>query len=164
MLQLTLIRHAKSSWGDPELSDIDRPLNERGFRDAAKMGDILKDRLAPIDLFVSSPAKRALTTSVLLTEKLGYPETGITQEQRLYDASLPTLLKIIQALDSLAKHCVLVAHNPGLSQLADYLDNGQTGDLPTSAVVSLTFEVESWSAVDRNSGRVALFEYPKKHR
>lgn len=164
MLQLTLIRHAKSSWGEPGLSDFDRPLNKRGLHDAAKMGDRLKDKLAPVDRFICSPAKRALTTALLLTQELGYPEADIKQHQQLYDASLPTLLKIIQDLDSTAKHCVLVAHNPGLSQLADYLDNGKTGDLPTCAVVSLTFELDDWAAVDRNSGRVALFEYPKMYK
>ncbi len=163
MLQLTLIRHAKSSWGDPGLSDFDRPLNKRGFRDAPKIGEILKEKLAPIDQFISSPATRAITTSILFAEMLGYPEANIKQEQPLYNASLQALLTLIHELDHAAKHCVLVAHNPGLSQLADYLESGRTGDLPTCAVVSFTFDLDDWRAVGRSSGQIVLYEYPKKY-
>ncbi|MEE9356627.1 MAG: histidine phosphatase family protein, partial [Methylococcaceae bacterium] len=108
MLQLTLIRHAKSSWGDTALSDFDRPLNERGLRDIALMGNILNEKLAIFDQLISSPAKRAITTSKLFAEKLGHPEKDIKLEQQLYNASLHTLLKVIHQLDSTVKHCVLV--------------------------------------------------------
>jgi phosphohistidine phosphatase len=163
MLQLTLIRHAKSNWGDPKLKDIDRPLNSRGLQDAPLMGDILNEKLAIFDHLISSPAKRAITTSKLLAKKLGHPEKDIKQEQQLYNASLQTLLNIIHKLDGTVKHCVLVAHNPGLSLLADHLDSGQTGDLPTCAVVSFTFEVNDWQAIGRGNGKLVLFEYPKKY-
>lgn len=163
MLQLTLIRHAKSSWGDPALSDIDRPLNKQGYGDVEKMADILKQKLAPISLFISSPATRAITTSTLLAEKLRYPADEIKQEQQLYNAPLQTLLTVIHELNTTVKHCVLVAHNPGLSLLANHLDNEKTGDLPTCAVVSFSFELDDWQAVGRNSGRIILFEYPKKY-
>ncbi len=163
MLQLTLIRHAKSSWGDTALSDFDRPLNERGLRDIALMGNILNEKLAIFDQLISSPAKRAITTSKLFAEKLGHPDKDIKLEQQLYNASLHTLLKVIHQLDSTVKHCVLVAHNPGLSMLADHLDSGQTGDLPTCAVVSFTFELNDWQAIGRGNGKLVLFEYPKKY-
>jgi phosphohistidine phosphatase len=163
MLQLTLVRHAKSNWGDTTLSDFDRPLNERGFRDTPLIGNVLNEKLAICDHIISSPAKRAITTANLLAEKLGHPEEDVIQDQKLYNASLHTLLKVIHELDSAVKHCVLVAHNPGLSLLADHLDSGQTGDLPTCAVVSFTFELNDWQAIGRGNGKLVLFEYPKKY-
>lgn len=164
MLQLTLIRHAKSSWEDPSLSDFDRPLNDRGLHDAPMMGEILRATLAPIDRLLSSPALRAITTARLIAAQLGYPETGIEQEPRLYDASLDTLLTVIDSFDSRLGHCALVAHNPGLSQLAAYLGDDRTGDLPTCAIASFGFDTDDWHAVGRNSGILRVFEYPKKHR
>ncbi len=71
MLQLTLIRHAKSDWGDPNLKDIDRPLNTRGLQDAPLMSDILNEKLAIFDQLISSPAKRAITTSKAISGKTG---------------------------------------------------------------------------------------------
>ena len=162
MLRLTLIRHAKSSWGDPSLKDFDRPLNERGLRDAPQMGRRLKDRLAAPDLLISSPALRAVTTARLLAESLGYPADAIQTEDMLYNASMQDLLAIVRLQDSRRAHVALVAHNPGLSQLSDYLCEGQTGDLPTCAVVSLSFELDDWRAIERDIASLDLFDYPKK--
>lgn len=163
MLRLTLIRHAKSSWDEPSLKDFDRPLNARGQSDAPLMGKILKQRLPPIDLMLSSPALRAHTTARILAEKLGYPESDIRMDKSLYGASRQALLKCITAVDSRYRHVVLVAHNPGLEDLGNFL-GGDIDHMPTCAALTLEFPLDDWRAVDRAGGTMVSFEFPKKHR
>src|SRR2546426_10315742 len=104
MRLLTLVRHAKSSWDYPELSDFERPLNERGRRDAPAMAQRIS-RLPPKpDLLMSSPATRALATARLFAETLGFPMQDITIDARIYDASPETLLNVVRQLDDAARH------------------------------------------------------------
>ena len=77
MLQLTLIRHAKSSWKDTTLKDFERPLNKRGRHNAPLMGRVIQDSGLSFDRMVSSPAERAITTARLIAAQLGYPEQQI---------------------------------------------------------------------------------------
>jgi len=160
---LTLIRHAKSSWDDPEVADFDRPLNARGFRDASRMSLIFRKKLPPIELLVTSPALRARTTATMLAEGMDYPLDRIVTESRLYEASLDTLSDLVSGLDNRYSHVALVAHNPGLENLAGYL--GSDADhLPTCSAVTLEFAVDDWRAVGPRSGTRLAFEYPKKYR
>jgi phosphohistidine phosphatase len=163
MRTLTIIRHAKSSWDNPELQDFDRPLNHRGLRDAPRMGRILKEKLPEIELMISSPAQRAMTTATLLADELGYPTERIEEDRRLYEASVATLQEIIEGLDNSVGHVALVAHNPGLESLAGHL-GADIAHLPTCAAVTLKFAVDDWRAVDRDGGSLLAFEYPKKYR
>lgn len=163
MRTLTLIRHAKSSWDNPTLRDFDRPLNARGFRDAARMGGVFREKLPRLDLMVTSPALRARTTATMLAESLEYPMDRIEVEERLYDANLSALREIVAGLDDRYAHVALVAHNPGLEQLANYL-GADVGRLQTCAAVTLEFAVDEWQAVGPDSGRQIAYEFPKKYR
>jgi len=112
MKQLTLIRHAKSSWSDPSLGDFDRPLNARGLEDAPRMGAYLKaNGCPPVDQIVSSPALRARTTAKLIAEKLGMTNELIVLEPCIYEATLHRLFKLIGALDDAHPHVMLFGHN-----------------------------------------------------
>ncbi len=163
MRTLTLIRHAKSSWDNPELRDFDRPLSARGFRDASRMGVVFKKKLPPVGLVVTSPALRARTTATMLAEGMDYPLERIAAEERLYEAPLGTLRDIVAGLDNRYEHIALVAHNPGLENLAGYL-GGDVERLATCSAVTLEFAVDDWRAVGKQSGRLVAFEYPKKYR
>ncbi|MCC6685100.1 MAG: histidine phosphatase family protein, partial [Bacteroidia bacterium] len=81
MKQLVLVRHAKSDWANPELKDFDRPLNERGKQNAPEMGKRLASKKWPVDLIVSSPAKRALKTARLLAKEIHYATDDIDQNR-----------------------------------------------------------------------------------
>jgi phosphohistidine phosphatase len=164
MLQLTLIRHAKSSWGEPELSDFDRPLNGRGLDDAPMMGRVMKNNGLEFDRMVSSPAQRAITTARLIAAETGHPEGAIATRTEMYDASVDTLLDCVQSLDAREPRTALVGHNPGMTQLYNALTGETLDNLPTCAVAVIEFDLDDWRAVHPGLGRVALFEYPKKHR
>ena len=161
MKRLTLIRHAKSSWGNLSLSDFDRPLNARGEMAAPAMGTALKSRgLAP-DRMVSSPALRAITTCKLLAKAFDYAEDGIVIEPSIYEASIAALLGIVRALPDDAEHVILVGHNPGMHGLAVTLSESSIDQFPTCAVADLEAEVDSWAAIRENRLRLREFLCPK---
>jgi len=163
MLQLTLIRHAKSSWKDTNLSDFDRPLNKRGLDNAPLMGKVMRKHGLGFERMIASPARRAITTASLLARKLGYPVDAIETREELYAASRAQLLDCIHSLDSGDRRVALVGHNPGLTELCNYLCGETIANLPTCAVAVIEFEMDDWQAVFRNSGRLALYEYPRKY-
>ena len=163
MLQLTLIRHAKSSWDDPALSDFDRPLNKRGMKNAPLMGKIISKRGLVFDRIVASPALRAITTAHLIAGKQGFPEQDIQQRDELYDASVDELLDCVHSLDNQYASIALVAHNPGLTSLCNYLSGESIANLPTCAVAVIEFDLDDWRAVYQDTGRLVLYEYPRKH-
>ncbi len=162
MKKLILVRHAKSSWDDPTLSDQDRPLNDRGKRDAPKMGERLAKRGVAPDLILSSPAVRALTTAQIIAEKIGYDHKAIVADRRIYGAQISTLLYLIQELDDRHNQVMLFGHNPELSELAHRFSK-TIDDLPTCAVVELTFDVERWVDVVNSEPVEVRLDYPKKH-
>ncbi len=163
MLQLTLIRHAKSSWTSGAARDFDRPLNKRGLKNAPLMGKIIRKQGLSFDRIVTSPALRAMTTANLLAEKLGYPEQEIQKLEALYGASVDELLECVHGLNSDEPRIALVAHNPGLTELCNYLSGEAIDNLPTCAVAVIEFELDDWQAVYRDTGRLALYEYPRKY-
>jgi phosphohistidine phosphatase len=163
MLQLTLIRHAKSSWDNPALSDFDRPLNKRGMKNAPLMGKIVSKRGLAFDQIVASPALRAISTARLIAGKLGFPEQDIQQREELYDASLDELLDCVHSLDSQHENIALVAHNPGLTDLCNHLSGESIDNLPTCAVAVIEFDLDDWRAVYQDTGTLVLYEYPRKY-
>jgi len=161
MLELILIRHAKSSWSDSGLPDFERPLNERGERDAPRMGRRLAELDIKFDLVLSSPALRAITTAQLIARETGCPEADIRAVDDFYNADADTLLAEVQRIDARHRHVALVAHNPGISWLYRLLA-GESVDMPTCAVAVVRFDVDDWQAVHADSGWSARYEYPKK--
>jgi phosphohistidine phosphatase len=161
MKTLFLIRHAKSSWDDPALPDKDRPLDDRGKRDAPKMGKRLAKRDVNPDLILSSPAMRALTTAQIIARKLDYKLQDIVVDDRLYAGEMDDLLNVIQQLDDKLERVMLVGHNPELSELAYRLSSDIT-HMPTCAVAELTFDAKSWSNIGKAKLAKVALDYPKK--
>lgn len=162
MKYLTIIRHAKSSWKDPSLADEDRPLNKRGKRDAPMMGKIIAQKIQKPDLFLSSPAKRAITTAKIIAKKIAFAKKVKNKEQ-IYAADVDDLLKLIHKIDNKYKRVFICGHNPGCLDLANYLSREQIGRLPTCALVSLEFAIDDWQEIEQGKGRLVLYDYPKKH-
>ena len=132
---LTLVRHAKSDWKNSTLTDRQRPLNKRGERDAPVMGRRIVDHGIRPSLIIVSPAVRAWTTATLIAREINYPFEFLQREDALYLASLDDLLAAVMAQDDGFNSLMVVAHNPGLTQFADYLSPGITANLPTAGVV-----------------------------
>jgi len=162
MKQLLLCRHAKSSWKDSSLPDINRPLNKRGKRDAPVMGKRLARRGLQPDQMVSSPAKRALATARQLAKQVGYPKKNITVIDKLYGASPDALLAFVRGLDNSCNTVYLVGHNPETTIFANYLGNLDIYNVPTCGIVALEFKSGSWIEVGRGKGSLIFFDYPRK--
>jgi phosphohistidine phosphatase len=158
--QLTLIRHAKSSWNTPAL-DFDRPLNKRGRKAAPYMANRIGQYYRAPDLIVTSPALRARATAELIAKGIGYPQEKLQEDAALYDADAATLLSRIQATPNDVEHLYLVAHNPGITYLANRLTGSHIDNLVTCAVLGAALEVEHWRDAEYGTGRVIYYDYPK---
>jgi phosphohistidine phosphatase len=158
---LLLVRHAKSDWGDPALSDFDRPLNARGKRDAPVMGKRLAASGTHLDRMVSSPAKRARSTAKAIACGLGFPVRDVEWINELYQASPSAILQIIRTCPKHVTTLALVGHNPGISELARELCSEITEEMPTCSIVHLTGKFDSWDEADSNFSLLD-FDYPKR--
>jgi phosphohistidine phosphatase len=163
MKTLYLMRHAKSSWSFDELTDQERPLNDRGRADAPHMGQALAKRHLALDLLVSSPAVRALTTAVLVARELSYPHDKIQVEPSIYQADLDTLLSVIRALPDAAGSVLLTGHNPTITDTANYLlpNNSLTHEMPTAAVLCIRFQTDHWAEAGPATAEFYFYDYPK---
>jgi phosphohistidine phosphatase len=158
---LILVRHAKSSWGDADLPDTERPLADRGKRDAPMMGKRLAKQQVKPDLIMSSPARRALATAEIIANELGYKVKDIVVDDRLYATAPETLLAVISGLKDKMKCVMLFGHNPEFSELAHRLSSEVT-QLPTCAVAQFTFEAKSWASIDEAKPADVVLDFPKK--
>ena len=161
MKTLFLIRHAKSSWDDPALADQQRPLNDRGRREASEMGKRLAKRDPRPDLMLSSPALRALKTAQLIARKLGCKRKHVVVDTRLYACEVGELLRLVHRLDKRLKRVMLFGHNPELTGLARRFSD-EINHLPTCAVAKFKFDVKSWTGVGRSTLVSVALDLPKR--
>jgi len=161
MKTLTLVRHAKSSWKDSSLADRERPLNKRGKRDAPEMGRRIAAAGIRPSLIVSSPAVRAWTTAKVIANEIGYPREFLQRDNALYLASVNGILDVIVSQDGGFNNLMLVGHNPGFTDFANYLVPGVTNNMPTAGVVSVELETDDWSLYDRPGAKLLLYDFPK---
>jgi phosphohistidine phosphatase len=169
MKTLFLLRHAKSSWDDPTQRDYDRPLNSRGRDAAAAIGRFFSaENFAP-DVVLSSPSVRTRETLKIVREQ--HPTLATPRfDDRIYLASLDTLLEVVHAFDASNKKALIVGHNPGLEDLALYLaGHGDTKlresvaeKLPTGAFLELSIDSDSWSQFTRGAAALNRFVKPRQ--
>jgi phosphohistidine phosphatase len=159
--ELFLVRHAKSSWDDPTISDHDRTLNERGYRNAPEMGRRLSDRRVSPDALISSTALRARTTAEIMAGSINYPKDRIVLDRALYHASATELQEYIGGLDDSHFSVMLFGHNPGMTSLVSHLFGLPIDNLPTCGVVHLQFSAESWAEASRSMPSEATIDFPK---
>jgi len=161
MKTLFINRHAKSSWDHPDLSDFDRPLNNRGLKDAPEMGKRLSHKNEGIELFVSSTANRAITTARLMATEMKYPHEKILEIAEIYHASSRTLLNIVNQFDDSLSKIIIFGHNPGFTDLAENLTGEYLGNIPTCGICKVEFQTDSWTEIGFDSGVLKYFDYPK---
>lgn len=157
MKKLFLIRHAKSDWTNPELKDIERYLNERGYSNANMMS--AKFNQTP-DLIISSPAIRAMSTALIFARNLNYNANNIVIKQELYESTVQDYLSVINSIDNTFESVLLFAHNPTISDVAQILTQALPMEMPTCAIVGIKFDTNDWKKA--KSGELVLFDYPKK--
>lgn len=161
MKTLYIVRHAKSSWDDPNMDDFDRPLNDRGQKDAPRMGNRLNERGIAPDLVISSPAARALGTARLICKALDYPEGNVHQERSVYHAGTESLLRTIRKVDDKNEILMIVGHNPGLTEFANDLLKEHIDNIPTTGVVGCKLKIDSWKDAQVGCGKLLFFDFPK---
>jgi phosphohistidine phosphatase len=161
MKRLAILRHAKSSWDEPGLDDFNRPLNERGWKAARRIGRELNKRGMKFDLVLSSTAARTRETIDGVQEYFNF-DAPVKFRPELYLASEATLLEIVRGLDEKVKAPLIVGHNPGLELLVTDLsrDDDQglrrrvAGKFPTGAFAVLELPTRHWSKVKPGAGQV----------
>jgi phosphohistidine phosphatase len=162
MKTLLIIRHAKSSWDIGSLNDFERPLNERGKKDAPAMAQRLLDKKITIDAFISSPAKRAKKTAELFSSVYNKDEKDIIFISALYHASVITFYETIENIDDKINSVALFSHNPGITEFVNELvDSIKTDNMPTCGIFAVTIDTNKWSDFKRASRKLLFFEYPK---
>ena len=169
MLTLSLMRHAKSDWGDLDLDDYDRALSPRGIKAAPVMGKaIARLGLSP-ELVVCSSAVRTRATLALMLPEFADPKPVIHTDDRLYLALPSTMLDVAAKTAKTARNVLVLAHNPGLHALALELTGG--GDkkaiaelaakFPTAALAVLRFKTRDWREVRAGTGELVHFLTPR---
>lgn len=163
MKTLYLVRHAKSSWKEENLADIDRPLNSRGERDAPFMGKLLYEKGIEPDILISSPAKRTQMTAAAFAEALDYPKNRIKINSKIYEANVQDLFLVIKHWSDELDAVMLFGHNLCYTDFANIYAKPRLDNVPTTGVVAIEFDVNKWKDVSTKNGKVLFFEYPKKY-
>lgn len=161
MKRLTLMRHGNAQWKDPQIADFDRPLNRRGSSEAEAMcRRLIELNLIPT-ILLTSTAKRAQQTADIVVRELGVSRRSLHCEESLYLAPAADILRVVQTTAPRVPHLMIVGHNPGITEIANFLAPATPiDDMATAAVCSLTFDTKSWSQVDAGNLRDAQSESP----
>lgn len=170
---LFLLRHAKSDWKQEATSgntatavnaDFERPLSKRGLNDAPRMAEWLARQANKPAAMISSPAFRAYQTALIFAHALNIPPKAIHFNNRIYEASLDTLLEIIRNLPEQEKSVLLVGHNPGLDSLVQALCKqvkpGSDGKLMTTCAVAEVAIESRWQDISAKQGKLTRLSRP----
>jgi phosphohistidine phosphatase len=161
---LYLIRHAKSSWAHPDLTDFKRPLNKRGKANGPEMANRLSTRRIFPDSIVSSPAKRAKKTAHFMAAGTKFNRDDIVFSKDLYLGEMSHHLNIIETFLEKNDILFLIGHNHTITDLANYLTGESLYNVPTCGIVGVAFSDKKGFSKKRSSGEMLFFDYPKKDK
>jgi phosphohistidine phosphatase len=161
MKTLYLVRHAKSSWDAPGLADDLRNLLPKGVKKTKLVADYLAREGVKIDLMISSQAVRAYETAKIMAACLDYPVKQILKDRKIYDGPYDRLLDLIYGTANEVNSLMIFGHNPLITQLANLFLHPGIEDMPTSAVVCLTFQTGKWEEIPASKSEMKFFIYPK---
>jgi phosphohistidine phosphatase len=160
MKSVLLVRHAKSSW-DFDVEDFERSLNHRGKTDAPVMAKRLINKEIQIDVFISSPAKRALSTAALFAEAFEVKTETIFIVPSLYEPAVQAFYTAINSLDDIYKITAVFSHNPAITDFANQLTSVRVDDMPTCAIFAVKADIKSWKEFTLAPKQFWFFDYPK---
>ena len=161
MKTLILIRHAKSSWDSAGMSDSERPLNDRGKKDAPEMARRLRKWGLKIDAMVSSHAERAFRTARFFAKEYDMKKDDIVVEKALYGALSSHFEEVVAGLKDKYNTVALFSHNPGITDYVNTLTNIRTDNIPTCGVFAVQADVESWKDFAKAEKSFLFYDYPK---
>lgn len=159
MKTLIIVRHAKSSWDDGSMDDFDRPLNERGKKDAPEMAGRLKKTGINPDLWLSSPAKRAISTARKFAKVFDRDPKSIEKLKKLYHAYEFQIQETVSAISKKTDTVILFGHNPGLTYFVNEISNLRTDNIPTCGIVVL--QISAWDKIGKEDAKMILYDFPK---
>jgi len=162
MKQLHITRHGKSSWDYQDISDIDRPLNNRGINNSYMMAKRLHDTGIIPDQLISSPATRALSTTVIFMRVMNLPSGILQINEGIYMGYIEELTEIILSLDNKYSNVMLFGHNPSFTTLANRFLIQSVDNIPTAGIVSMSFEINNWKDITEAVPELEIFDYPKR--
>lgn len=158
---LILVRHAKSDWGNPGLDDFDRPLNERGKKDAPVMAKRLKDKKVKVDAVIASPAKRAAKTAKIFAEEMDINKDDFILKDELYMAGEDSFFKVIESINNKFSSVAIFSHNNGITDFANLLTDARIDNIPTCGVFAIKIVSDSWKDFRKAKKEFWFFDYPK---
>ena len=158
---LYLVRHAKSSWDDPSLSDIDRPLSNRGRRNAPDMGRRLQAQGHRPECVIASPARRAQMTARLVIRELGLDAAEIITDPELYFRGTGAMLAALEGVEDGIRSVMMVGHNPTMTHLLNTLCGTRVGNMVTCAIAIVDFGAHPWSEASASGGELVGYDFPK---
>ena len=163
MKRIYVVRHAKSSWANAGLADIDRPLNQRGKRDAPFMSKKCDSKGYIPDILISSNAKRASITAKVFCDVLGIDQSNLSYESALYHAPEDTYLEVCYGIDEDIESVMLFGHNPGITYLANSVSSKYIDNVPTCGVLVIDSTAKTWADLDFSNCKLKDFLYPKMY-
>lgn len=165
MKELTLIRHAKSDWGNEHLKDIDRHLNERGYSDAYQLSDWHFNNHEVPEIIITSTATRALNTALIFARAFNFDMKNFVLEETIYESSVATLLSIIKKQSDSKSSLMLFGHNPTITDLFNelckdvFIDN-----IPTCGIMKINFNTNSWKEISDKNAKLNFHKFPKDYK
>lgn len=163
MKKLFLIRHGKSSWANPDLQDFDRPLNNRGIRDAPFMAKMLVGKGVKPDQIVTSPANRAISTAKQFAAEQGIDKDDLVIKHEIYEAYPEILLQLVRSFSDEVNTVFMFGHNPGFTYLANMFDGDYIVNIPTCGIVEISANINQWQDLGGTNGKIANFYFPKQY-
>ena len=163
MKTVLLVRHAKSSWDDITLSDFERPLNDRGKKNAPEMAERLLKKDIAIDAFISSPAKRAKKTAEAFAKVYKQDKDAVMLIPSLYEAQHENFLKAIEEAPRKASHIALFSHNPGITDFVNTLTEVRIDNMPTCSVFAVKVAIDDWREFQAARKEFYFFDFPKNN-
>ena len=162
--ELFILRHAKSSWDEPNVDDVDRALTPRGVNDAHTIANRQKKLLKGVELILTSHANRATHTATIFADVIGYPFDKIKISANLYEISEVQLISIVNALPYELARVLIVGHNPTFTYFVNRYLKIPIDNIPTAGIVGLSFNATTWKDISRDNLQSSFFEYPKKEQ
>lgn len=159
MKKIYFVRHAKSSWDNMELTDEERPLNQRGLKDAPKMSAFISKKIKQPDILITSSALRTHETAKVFAKE--FYQVPIKIESQLYNASDFEWFSYLKNLNEDYSAVMMFGHNPALTQIVNVFTESNIFNIPTCGIASVSFKIDSWKEILDTDGVLDFYHYPK---
>lgn len=161
---MCFVRHAKSSWDHPGVTDFDRPLNARGFADAPMMAGKMRDLGLIGDFILTSGARRALTTAMYFKETFNLPESALVIHNDIYEASAETIFDVVRTAPDEVEFLYVFGHNPAFTWVANSIAGVRIDNVPTCGIVHAQTAISSWKDFRPEYAAFIGFHYPSQYK